>query len=259
MDDHHAGAEEVMPIRNGETGELLKAVPIPYNIRLARKRFLRLISQDLDIQWNKTLAFVSSDGRQATATFANGTTATGDLLVGAEGAHSVVREFLVGTEKAALTPLPLVASATMATFPEPAARKFQSYASRLMVIFHPQGYFNWIGLHEAHAPLKPGEWTFMMIKSWLSPVEEDISKLRDAGSEEILRDMKKRAEPFEEGIKQLWESVPEGTKSWHNRLSCWVPPEGGWDSRNGTVTLVGDAAHPMTFRELLPPQHRRLY
>lgn len=50
VDEHRASEDEVMPIVNGESGELLKAVPIPYNIRLARKRFLRAISKGLDIQ-----------------------------------------------------------------------------------------------------------------------------------------------------------------------------------------------------------------
>ncbi|KAF2160539.1 hypothetical protein M409DRAFT_59808 [Zasmidium cellare ATCC 36951] len=247
VDEHRAGDDEVMPIRNGETGELLKAVPILYNIRLARKRLLRLISQGLDVQYGKTLRSVSSDGHHATATFVDGTFATADLLIGAEGAHSKVRDFLVGPVNSALNPLPLVASVTIAKLPKSAALKFKEYASRLMVIFHPLGYFNWIGLHDANAPLEPGDWTFMMISSWNSPVEEDVSKLRDGGSEAILEDLKRRAEPFEEGIRELWRSIPEGTKCWHNRLSEWIPPEAGWDNRNGTVTLVGDAAHPMTF------------
>lgn len=238
-----------MPIRNGQTGELLKAVPIPYNIRLARKRFLRVISQDLDVQYGKVLDSVSSDGEKATATFTDGTSATGDLLIGAEGAHSTVREFLVGTDKSEPKPLPLVASATISRLPASAVSRFKTYASRLMVIFHPSGYFNWIGLHEAHAPLEPGEWTFMMISSWKSDLDEDISKLRDGGDEAILKDVKRRADGFEDGIRELWESIPEGTKCWHNRLSEWAPPEEGWDSRDGTVTLVGDAAHPMTFRK----------
>ena len=39
-----------MPIFNGQTEELLKAMPIPYNIRLQRREFVRLISKGLDVQ-----------------------------------------------------------------------------------------------------------------------------------------------------------------------------------------------------------------
>lgn len=64
----------------------------------------------------------------------------------------------------------------------------------------------------------------------------------------ILQDLKKRAESFNEPFNLFFQSIPDGTKCWHNRLSYWVPEP--WDNRNGTVTLVGDAAHPMTFRVL---------
>lgn len=88
---------------------------------------------------------MESDGRVATATFEDGSVEHGDLLIGAEGAHSVVRESLFGPEKAALQMSPLVASAVIAKLPRDAALKFREIARRLMVVFHPDGYFNWIG------------------------------------------------------------------------------------------------------------------
>jgi len=97
-------------------------------------------------------------------------------LIGAEGAHSLVREYLVGPEKAVPQTSPLVASATMAKLPAEAALKFKEFASRLMVIFHPSGYFTWFGstlsttldtgidadvriVHDAYGDSKPGDWT----------------------------------------------------------------------------------------------------
>lgn len=243
VDDYRAGEDEVMTIYNGETGELLKEVPAPYNIRLARKRFLRLISQGVDIQWNKRLKAVSSDGKTATVTFEDGTSMSGNLVIGTEGAHSIVRDFLLGPEKAALQPSPLVASVTMAKLPAPAAERFKSKARRQFINFHPHGYFNWIGIHDAYGDSQPGDWTFMMIMSWAQ--SEDPASLQ--GDTAILADLKSRAEVFSEDIKFMWQSIPEGTRCWHNRLSSWVPEK--WDNRNGTVTLIGDAAHPMTFRK----------
>lgn len=80
-----------------------------------------------------------------TAAFEDGGVERGDLLIGAEGAHSVVRKSLFGPEKAALQMSPLVASAAMAKLPRDAALKFREITRRLMVTFHPEGYFNWIG------------------------------------------------------------------------------------------------------------------
>ncbi len=93
---------------------------------------------------------MSSNNQTATATFEDGTSETADLLIGAEGAHSIVREYLVGPEKAALQPSPLVASATMARLPKAAAEKFKELAQRFLITVHPSGHFFWIGGQRGH-------------------------------------------------------------------------------------------------------------
>lgn len=62
-----------------------------------------------------------------------------------------------------------------------------------------------------------------------------------------LKLLKEKAETFCEPFRSanLW--VPEGTTVTSNNLSYWIPVH--WDNRNGRITLVGDAAHPMTFRQ----------
>lgn len=86
----------------------------------------------------------------------------------------------------------------------------------------------------------------MMIMSWI-PSDPNYTPSSLQGSANILADLKRRAEDFSDDIKFLWQSIPEDTQCWHNRLSSWTPEP--WDNRNGTVTLAGDAAHPMTFRK----------
>lgn len=66
------------------------------------------------------------------------------MIIGAEGAHSKVREFLVGTETAKLVQSPIVASVTMAKLPRDAAIAFQKINPRYHVTFHPNGMFTWI-------------------------------------------------------------------------------------------------------------------
>ena len=134
-----------MPIFHGETEELLKALPTPFHIRLARKSFCRLLSKGVDVRSGKRLVEVSSDGKIAKASFEDGTTETGDLLIGCEGAHSVVREYLLGPEKATLTPVHMVASFAMAQLPVEAAKTFRSFAHRVMINFSPANYCLWIG------------------------------------------------------------------------------------------------------------------
>ena len=96
-------------------------------------------------------------------------------------------------------------------------------------------------VHDAYDDQKPGEWTFMIIQSWIS--ERDPGNLTGA---KILEDMKARGTLYSEPFATIYQSIPDSTLCWHNRLSYWVTEP--WENHDGTVTLVGDAAHPMTFR-----------
>jgi len=87
---------------------------------------------------------VQSDGNSATAYFEDGASDSADFLVGAEGAHSKVREYLLGN-MARLEPSPLAASVTMAKLPSDATKEFTKLHPRSTISFHPNGYFLWLG------------------------------------------------------------------------------------------------------------------
>lgn len=100
-------------------------------------------------------------------------------------------------------------------------------------------------MHDAYEGTEPGDWTFMMIASWIpSDPNYDTASLQ---GDQILPDLKRRAQVFGPAFRSLWEAIPDDTRCWHSRLSYWVPEP--FDSHNGTITMVGDAAHPMTFRK----------
>lgn len=81
-----------------------------------------------------------------------------------------------------------------------------------------------------------------MIHTWSTKRDYDTTSLQGPA---ILSDLKQRAKSFGEPFRTALESIPEGTQCWHNQLTYWVTTP--WDNHNSTVTLVGDAAHPMTF------------
>ncbi|KAL1967229.1 hypothetical protein VTN77DRAFT_3520 [Rasamsonia byssochlamydoides] len=237
VDSHIPSENDILPIFNGQTGERLLDVPAPLSYRLQRRKFLKLIATGIDIQYGKRLVGVESDSKTATAIFEDGTRATGRLLIGAEGAHSRVREYLLGKEKAALLPSPLVATATVMRLPEDVVRSVRALHPRYCIAFHPDGYFVWLGIHNETE--KPADCEFMFLISWISEAETGLS------GEKILEDLRKRARVFGEPFQKAMLSITPETRLWHNRLSYW--PTQPWDDRNGTVTLAGDAAHPMTF------------
>jgi hypothetical protein len=96
-------------------------------------------------------------------------------------------------------------------------------------------------VHEGFDNLGPDEWKFMILLSWIS--DDDLPDLK---GHRILEDMKERGRIYCEPFDMIFDSIPENTRFWHAGLSYW--PTEAWDNKNATVTLVGDAAHPMTFR-----------
>lgn len=60
VDSHTPAADDFMPIFNGDTGLLLKALPAPYNLRLQRRKFLKLISTGIDIRVSSIASYSTS-------------------------------------------------------------------------------------------------------------------------------------------------------------------------------------------------------
>ena len=81
----------------------------------------------------------------------------------------------------------------------------------------------------------------MVMQSWRSDQETGLN------DENILNDVYARAQNLAYPFKEAFTTIPKGTKVWHSRLGYW--PTKPWDSRAGLVTLAGDSAHPMTFRQ----------
>ncbi|KAF3024209.1 hypothetical protein E8E14_010572 [Neopestalotiopsis sp. 37M] len=66
-------------------------------LRANRPKLRQWLATDIPIQWSKHLVSISSDDAagRVTVEFADGTSATGDIVVGADGVNSSVREHLL--------------------------------------------------------------------------------------------------------------------------------------------------------------------
>lgn len=92
-------------------------------------------------QYGKRLSSIScpDDNSPVTAQFEDGTTVTGDLLIGADGANSKVREFLFGAEEAALQPMALLGNGALESLPADISRNIREINELYYVGYHPEG------------------------------------------------------------------------------------------------------------------------
>jgi hypothetical protein len=67
--------------------------------------------------------------------------------------------------------------------------------------------------------------------------------------EEKLSLMRELSKDWAVLFKDLVFSIPEDADLREIVLADWPPEKGAWDNHNGTVSLVGDAAHAMTMCE----------
>ncbi|KAK4140987.1 uncharacterized protein C8A04DRAFT_31422 [Dichotomopilus funicola] len=244
---HHAGS--TMPIHNGATGELLKELPAPHAIRLRRRAWLDLIRTGLDVRYSKKLATITTTPTSVTATFTDNTTATGTLLIGCEGAHSLTRTWLFHDtphpSDADLQHLPVSTFATLTRYPRDTALALRAVHPTYSILLDTRDRFGWYSLHNKPSP-NPEEWVFLIIFTWNYREADDHERLERDG-EYLLAEMRRNvgdglAYPYDAMLRD----IPEGTKVWYSRqMACW--PTKRWDGRGGRVTLAGDAAHAVSF------------
>ncbi|KAI0016977.1 hypothetical protein F4780DRAFT_796889 [Xylariomycetidae sp. FL0641] len=245
-------AVDMVKMLNGATGAVENEVPFANFQRFLRSRLRALIAEGLPVEYGKKLATVEYDsegGEEVTARFADGTAATGRLLVGADGAQSTVRQLLLGPEAAAPKRLPFAATFINASFPRPQALFLRAYHPIMTLVVHPDGMVGLLAaLDCAAGPDRPESWRFMFYIS--RPCSPDAEWGANMDARERLRQAKETSKAFADPLRSAHEWVAENCDEvFYAGLTNWDPeaPGHGWDSHGGRVTLAGDAAHPMTY------------
>jgi hypothetical protein len=245
---------DTLAFLNGKTGEVMSAPQIPNFHRLRRSKLRALLSQGLDIRWNKRLKDIvfEHDGKSVTAVFEDGQHITGRLIIGADGSKSSVRRVILGPEPAATLRLPYSATFVQARYTREQALFLRSFHPLYIAAPHPDGLFAFFGLQDAPEVDKPENWTFFFYISWNSPIEQQAQEASTMGNRERVAQVKKLATGYTEPWKSAFQWVGDDQPVWYFDLAVWDPslPEHKWNTGNGRVTLAGDAAHPMTYRTL---------
>ncbi|KAK3322756.1 hypothetical protein B0H66DRAFT_214173 [Apodospora peruviana] len=240
-----AGRDEVrgVPFVNLDTGKVEHMVPKSKRLRLRRDGVRLGLTKGLDILWGKKLASISrkGDDNAICATFEDGTSYTGTVLVGADGAHSAVRRILAPDNNAwenrrlpcnAIGTSYYISGAKVNELREQVDPlyffgtdpKTNTYAFWSMLeqpddggmMYKMQLYFSWIPSGDERELVG------------LSPAE--VFKLKGATMFPTLR--------------EVMAEMPEDAVVSYVNLVEW--PAVAWDNWDGMATLAGDAAHCMS-------------
>lgn len=221
--------------RDAYTGELMRELPMPESLYGAP--YLCMHRADLHdalasvlppeiIHLNKKLAGLDQKGSQVTLTFADGSTATADAVVGADGVHSIVRDIIVGPD----APIHKGRIAYRAVFPASLMGGFDIGRSRTKwwgTDRHIVIYYTTKAKSEVYfvtSVPESAEW--LTKESWSA--KGDVKELRAAYAD------------FHQDVRNVLEACPDC----HKWAILEREPLPRWS--DGRVVLLGDSAHPMT-------------
>ncbi len=173
------------------------------------------------VRLGKRLVEIVDDGSQVTAHFEDGTSATGDVLIGADGQHSTVRKYILGG---------------------PTELRYS-------------GYVNWNGLVDGDESLAPiDQWTTFVGEGKrvsLMPIADGrfyfffdvpLPKGLPEDRQTLRGDLKGYFDGWATPVQELIERLDPMTT---NRVEiCDIEPFHTW--AKGGVALLGDAAHSTT-------------
>ncbi|TGY34356.1 FAD-dependent urate hydroxylase HpxO [Microbacterium laevaniformans] len=217
---------------DGHTGEMMcdfSLAPVttqtgqkPYPVARADLQALLMERFGLDgIHLGKKLTGIADDGTRVTATFADGTTDTADMLIGADGARSIVRDY-VQPEGA-----------------PPIAREYSGYTNfnGLVPVSETIGRATaWTtyvaeGKRAAVMPIAGDRfyfWFDIPQPSGLAYDRGDLAPLREAFGD------------WAPGVQELLAAIDPAASL--NRVEIWdITPFDTWTK--GRVAILGDAAH----------------
>jgi 2-polyprenyl-6-methoxyphenol hydroxylase-like FAD-dependent oxidoreductase len=198
---------------------------VPPEVVHLNKRLTGLTQEDGQSR-NRKLTGLAQEGKRVTLSFADGTDATADVVIGADGVHSIVRDLIVGPSM----PFNRGRVAYRAVFPSslmngrdigPARTKWWG-TDRHIVIYYTKKDLSEI--YFVTSVPEPVEW--MTRESWSA--KGDVRELREAYKD------------FHEDVRAVLDACPDC----HKWAILEREPLPTWSK--GRVVLLGDACHPMT-------------
>ncbi|PYH58512.1 FAD/NAD(P)-binding domain-containing protein [Aspergillus niger CBS 101883] len=230
------------PIIHGETGHLIAGVPYAKGLRVPRSKMRDLCSKGIEVQYGKNLidvAFTESQ-KGVVAFFDDGSMVSGTILIGADGPRSKVREFAMGSaEKAAVSRFPIFHTNMTVTYNDAEKARYvrQRFPTSYLAL-SDKSYHAFQSISSMpDGPDHPESWVFHLAMAWF------MEHGQPATYRERLDMIREKAQSLAEPARSSFTWIPDDTQVHKADISYWVTQP--WDNRQGRLTLIGDAAHPM--------------
>ncbi|KAJ5162505.1 hypothetical protein N7492_007897 [Penicillium capsulatum] len=225
------------------SGQALYDSPATERIRVNRGRLRELLTQDLDIQWNKTLRSIESSPESVTAHFEDGTSHTGRLLVACDGARSRTRQILY--PESTMNPLPVQLLGASVLYTAEQMGGAQSIDPYIFQGSHPDTdvflFFSFLDTPSNFDESSKDRYHCQIIISWAD--RKNIAL--PASNADRITLMKQLSDNWAEPFRGLVQNLPVDSEARSIRIEDWMFRPGRTHA-HPRVVLVGDSAHTMT-------------
>ncbi|KAI0886985.1 putative monooxygenase [Annulohypoxylon maeteangense] len=223
---------------------VVQSTPESRIVRANRLRLRTWLSDRIPIQWGKRLLRVEEVDDKVKLHFEDGTQATGDILVGADGVNSVVREHVLRRpNKETLNTIPatmIIGETTLSgeRFERQLSLGHSCYAKSAV----DASYFLFVGLSQTSQNGTNGQYYWFVVRKDDEAGKED-HWLRSASQLEKLEHALKLTSPLDPRFTEIIRETPESGILKHSQVLRDIEID---ELPTGRITLLGDAAHTMT-------------
>lgn len=221
-------------------------------IRANRQRLRDWLLQGIDVQFGKHLAKIEESEEKVTVYFDDGTSETGDFLVGAEGTRSVVRKHILKGQDV-MKPLPLgslVGEVEMSgdEFAHQLCLAHSGYVVMNSTLASDDQSAIFSALNRVSDDGKTGYYYFILL--WVDKqapltTDEDPTWTVGASQEQLAAFAHEKTKSYPDHLRKLVDKVPvDGYRSPGFQLQGVQLEVDQLPA--GRVIVIGDAAHSMT-------------
>ncbi|MCJ1396712.1 hypothetical protein MMC18_009604 [Xylographa bjoerkii] len=211
-----------------------------YFIRVTRSKIRDWLGTHIDIQWNKRFVRYEESDHGVTAFFEDGTSATGEMLIGCEGINSQVRTQLFSPNSPQLNRVctgAIVGNVTLSK----AQYEVQLENARSFYFILGKDFRMLIGMTFVAEDKATAQYYWVINWPDVEADSPDFWALKDPPADRLAFVLKKI-----EGVNERFASVVKATKVEEMAKPLAIKDLLPREIPRGRVSLLGDAAHPMT-------------